>query len=314
MYSIGIDLGGTSMAVGLVDSEGVIKSRVSALTGLVKTSDEILKDLVVLCNHILSDNNLTYDDIKHIGIGIPGTMNPESGVVEFTSNLNFENVPVYEILKKDIPVPVYIENDANCAALAENTYGAAKGCKSSITITIGTGIGGGIILDNKILNGAFFGGGEVGHHVILTGGRQCNCGRKGCWEAQASATALIHYGRETAIEHNDSEIYKMVNGDLDKINAKTVFDAYDSGDKYAAVIVDKYMNFLAEGLVNMINIIQPGTIALGGGVSARGEALLNPLKEIVSSKIYGIKGLQTKMVLAKLGNDGGIIGAALLGE
>jgi glucokinase len=154
----------------------------------------------------------------------------------------------------------------------------------------------------------------VGHHVILTGGRQCNCGRKGCWEAQASATALIHYGKETAEEHNDCEIYKMVNGDLDKINAKTVFDAYDAGDKYAAGIIDKYMDFLAEGLVNMINIIQPETIVLGGGVSLRGEALLTPLKVLVSGKIYGIKGLQTNMVLAELGNDGGIIGAALLGE
>jgi len=312
MYYIGIDLGGTGMAAGLVNSKGRILYKNEVPTGPDMPHEEILNNMVSLCDDIVEKNNISYDNIKYVGAGIPGAVNPRTGVIEFTSNLRFANVDAAAFMKNKIPLPFYIDNDANCAALGELICGAAKGKSSALMVTVGTGVGGGIIIDGKIYSGAFFGGGEISHHVIVSGGRKCNCGRYGCWEKYASATAIIEQAQEQAKGNKDSIIHELCGGDLNKLTAKMVFDAYDAGDPCAVKVIEEYYTYFSEGLANIINIIQPEIIVIGGGVSARGEKLLVPIREKVGEMMYGITGLKTEIVLATLGNDGGIIGAAML--
>jgi len=314
MYYIGIDLGGTGMAAGLVNSEGSIIYRNAAPTGPDMPHEDLLNQMAALCDDIVEKNAISYEDIEYVGAGIPGAVNPREGIIEFTSNLRFKNVDAAAFMKNKIPVPFYLDNDASCAALGEVLCGAAKGKSSAVMVTVGTGLGGGIIIDGKIYSGAFFGSGEVGHHVIVSGGKKCNCGRSGCWEKYASATAIIERAMELVSENKNSKIYELCGGDINRISAKTVFDAYDANDSCAMSIIEEYYTYFGEGLTNIINIIQPETIVIGGGVSARGEALLIPIREKVRQMMYGITELKTEIILAELGNDGGIIGAAMLAK
>ena len=312
MYFIGVDLGGTSMSAGLVDSEGKIHFRSSAPTSPYMPHEDILNKMVSMCNDIVEKTGIGYGDIGYVGVGIPGAVNPDKGIIEFTGNLKFENVDAAAFMNNKIPVPFYIDNDAKCAALGEILCGAAKGKSSAVMITVGTGLGGGIIIDGKIHAGAFFGGGEIGHHVIVSGGKKCNCGRYGCWEKYASATAIIEQARQLAGENKDSKIYELCGGNLECIDAKMVFDAYDENDSCAVSIIEDYYTYFSEGLMNLLNIIQPEIVVIGGGVSARGEKLLEPIREKVRSMMYGTTELKTEIVSADLGNDSGIIGAAML--
>ena len=312
MYYIGIDLGGTGVAAGLVDLEGKILFKNGAPTGPDISHEELLDQMVDLCNEIVEKNNISYDDIKYVGAGIPGLINPVLGIAEYSSNLRLKNVDITAFMKDKIPVPFYIDNDANCAALGEVTCGAATGKSSALMVTIGTGIGGGIIIDGKIYSGAFFGGGEISHHVLVMGGRKCNCGRTGCWETYGSATAIIEQARIAVEKDKNSKIYELCGGDMKKITAKMVFDAYDENDSVAVHVIEEYYTYFSEGLANIINILQPEMVVIGGGVSARGEKLIAPIRERVSGLMYGATELKTKIVAAELGNDGGIIGAAML--
>ena len=220
---------------------------------------------------------------------------------------------VRELIRKSIPLPVYLENDANCAAIAESVAGAAKGEDHAVIITIGTGIGGGIIIDKKLYTGFNGGGGELGHIVIQLNGEPCTCGRKGCWEAYASATALIRQTKDAALKNPNSKINEIVGGDLSRIDAKTAFDAAKMGDCTGLEVVNNYIVYLAEGLANIVNIFQPGVIAIGGGVSKEGEYLLRPLREKVRELTYSGYGLEEgKIVAAQMGNDAGIVGAAFI--
>ena len=314
MYRVGIDLGGTNIAAGLVNMDGNIVYKDSVPTQRERPYQEIIKDMAMLTKKVIEESKVPMEEVKSIGVGSPGTPDCKNGVIVYNNNLNFRNVPIREEMQKYINLPVYVDNDANCAALAESAAGAAKGTSTSVTITLGTGIGSGIIIDGKVYSGFNFAGGEIGHTVIVVDGEQCTCGRKGCWEAYAAATALIRQTKCAAKENPESIINKLVDGDLDKVDAKTAFDAAKLGDKTGEAVVKQYIRYIAEGVINVINIFMPEVLVIGGGVCKEGDYLLNPLKEIVSAGVYSREEIpQTQIKTAQLGNDAGIVGAAMLG-
>ncbi len=315
MYYIGIDLGGTKIAAGIVDEDGKIIKKDSIPTGRTRKSEEIVNDICMLIKKLLHDENLSEKDIYSVGIGSPGSLDRDQGIIIANFNLSFRYVAIREAIQKVISVPVYVENDANCAAIAESVVGVAKGLDYAVLITIGTGIGGGIIINNKLYIGSNGAGAELGHVVIDLDGEVCTCGRKGCWEAYSSATALIRQTKAAAAENPSSKILELVDGDMNKIDAKTAFDAAKMGDEAAINVVDRYIDILADGLANMVNIFQPDLIAIGGGVSKEGENLLAPLREKMKGRTFFIGDLKnTQIVTAKMGNDAGIVGAALISK
>ncbi|MBE6022983.1 MAG: ROK family glucokinase [Cellulosilyticum sp.] len=315
MYYLGVDLGGTTIKVGLVNETYQIIQSISGPTGRERSFEEVLKDMAMLCKAVMDKEGITEEDIHSIGIGSPGIASPNEGVILSSSNLNFDHVNVRHEIQKYIHTDVYVENDANCAALGEVICGAAKGEDNVIVVTLGTGVGGGIIANGKINRGSFFGAGEIGHQVIsFEGGLQCGCGRKGCWEQYASATALIRQAKEAVAKHPESQILALAkDGKIENINAKVVFDAAKTGDKVASDVLETYYKYIACGLTNLINTLEPSMIVLGGGMSAQKEYLTNPVTKYVQEEMYGGLSLKTKITAATLGNDAGIIGAAFLG-
>ena len=246
----------------------------------------------------------------------PGTVN-QDGIIEFANNLAFNNVPARTMLAKRINKPeekVFIENDANCAALGEAYAGCGNGAKDFVAVTLGTGVGSGVIIGGKIVNGVNYAGGECGHMVIVVDGEQCSCGRKGCWEAYASATALIRQTKKAMEEYPDSLMHKLAKEE-GKVSGRTAFDAMRLGDIAGIKVVDDYIKYVACGLINIVNALQPEIICIGGGICNEGETLMKPLRRFVQSERYSIHSkIQTKIVKAELGNDAGVIGAALLGK
>ena len=315
MYYVGIDLGGTNIAAGIVDENGSIIKKGSVPTGKGRKPDDIIYDMCILVRGLIKETGIGEDEIHSIGIGSPGTPDRENGVIIYNNNLGFRNVPFCQEIQKFINVPVFLENDANCAAIAESVAGAAKDVEYAVVITIGTGIGGGVIINNKLYTGFNGAGGELGHVVLTIDGEACTCGRKGCWEAYSSATALISQTLTAAKEYPDSKINTLIGDDLSNISAKTAFDAARLGDETAKRVIDHYIGLMAEGLANMVNIFQPNLIVLGGGVSKEGENLLAPLREKMKGKTYCAEGVEnTRLVVAKMGNDAGIVGAALISK
>mgnify|MGYP001133765921 CR=1 FL=1 len=315
MYYVGIDLGGTNIAAGLVNEEGKIVYRESIPTYRERHYTEIVKDMADLTLRVIKGAGVSIDEVKNIGIGSPGTPNCDEGILVFSGNLNFRNVPLRSEMQKYINLPVLLDNDANCAALAEGVAGSAKGAKHSVTITLGTGIGGGVIIDGKIYSGFNFAGSELGHSVIICDGEQCTCGRKGCWEAYASATALIRQTKKAAEANPQSLINKLVDGDFSRIDAKTAFDAAKQGDEVGEKVVKQYIKYIAEGLINVINTFMPEVVVIGGGICKEGEYLLKPLREMVSAGVFSREEIpQTQIKTALMGNDAGVIGAAMLGK
>ena len=319
MYYLGIDLGGTNIAAGIVDENSKILIKGSVPTLSNRDGRLIIKDMAELCKRLINDMGITVDDIEYAGIATPGTANSETGIVEYANNLPFVNFPIADLLKEYLGVKrVYIENDANAAAKAEAVAGAAKGAKYSVMITLGTGLGGGIVIDGKVYSGFNHAGGELGHVVIQKDGKQCSCGRKGCWEAYSSATGLVNMTKERLIEAREkgvkSLIDEMIGGDLNKVNARVAFAAMKQGDELGAKIVDEYISYLASGVATMINIFQPNVLSIGGGVCNEKDYLLVPLKEKVFAETYSKDpSKQTQIKIAELGNDAGIVGAASLG-
>ncbi|MBR5011798.1 MAG: ROK family protein [Clostridia bacterium] len=312
MYYLGIDLGGTNAAAGVVDENGKLIAKASVPTQAEKGVDAIIANIAESANQAIKAANLTASDIESIGIGTPGTLDAKTGVVEKASNLGFYETPLAELVGNYFPgKKVFIENDANVAALAEATSGAAKGTNLSVTVTLGTGIGGGLIMDGKIFTGANGRGGEFGHMVIESQGRQCTCGRKGCWEAYASVTGLINLTKEQMQQSPESVMWEIAGGSLDRVNGLTSFEGMRRGDKAAKAVVDKYLRYVAEGILDIINMLQPEVIVIGGGISKEGDTLLGPVSEIVTKEAFSGK-TGTKLMIAKLGNDAGIIGAAML--
>lgn len=316
MYRIGIDLGGTNIVVGIVTDEGEIIAKSSIPTlAAERTGEEIVKVMAQKSLDMIRENNLTEDQFRSIGIGTPGVSDAENGILIYTVNLPFAHTSFREIFAEYTKLPMYINNDANCAALGEIVAGGAKGHKNCILITLGTGVGGGIIIDGRIVSGFNHAAGELGHMVTHKGGELCNCGRRGCFERYASATAIINATKLAAKFHPESVINELCGGDYSKINAKTAFDAKRQGDLIGSEIVETYIRDLGEGVINFINIFQPEVLLIGGGVSHEGEYLLAPLREYVFKYTYANEHIpQTRIERALLGNDAGLIGAAMLDE
>lgn len=315
MYYLGIDLGGTTIKVGLVNEQYQILQSISGPTRRERSSEEILKDMAMLCFEIMKLQGITEKEIHSIGVGSPGIASPNEGMILSASNLNFNRVNVRKEIQKYINIDVFVENDANCAALGEVICGAAEGENNVVVITLGTGVGGGIVTDGRINRGSFFGAGEIGHQVICyENGLPCGCGRKGCWEQYASATALIRQAKAAVEKVPESMILSLAKEKkVDNINAKVIFDAAQAGDQIAQDVLERYFKYIACGITNIINILEPGMIVLGGGMSAQKEYLSDPVTKYVHEEMYGSLSLKTKIKAAKLGNDAGIIGAAFLG-
>ncbi len=316
MYTIGIDLGGTNIAAGLCDGELRIVDKESVPTLASRDAESIVKDMAELTKRIIKRNSLKLSDIDYVGIVSPGAVDTERGIVERAFNLPFKNFALADEFKKFLPIDrVAIANDANGAALAEALVGAAKGTRNSIMITLGTGVGGGIILDGRIFSGGIScAGAELGHTVIVAGGRQCTCGRRGCFEAYSSATALTQMTKEKMRELELKGIHSALFDAAAKegrVSARTAFDAKRAGDKYGAELVDSYIFYLAAGVTDMINIFQPEVISIGGGVSNEKDNLIIPLTKLVEEEQFTRDNeRKTRIVRAALGNDAGIVGAA----
>lgn len=313
-YYVGIDLGGTNIVAGVVDENYKIVAKASTKTNCPRPEKEIADDMAKMAVQAVENAGLTMEQIEWVGIGTPGIANSSTGIIEYSNNLGFKNTPMVKYIRETIDKPVFIENDANAAAYGEYVAGAAKGAKNAVCITLGTGVGGGIIIDGKIYAGSNFAGAEIGHTVIEVDGAQCSCGRKGCFEAYSSATGLIRMTKE-AIAENPGGIMAKLAEERGKVNARTAFDAMRAGDASAKAVIDKYIKYLAAGITNTINIFQPDVLCVGGGVCNEGDPLLLPMKAIVEQEVYTRNSPKnTKIVIASLGNDAGIIGAAFLGR
>lgn len=312
-YRIGIDMGGTNIKIGLIDKENNILSKASIPTKVGRPYQEIVRDMADTVHALLAGKKLTEKDCVSVGIGCPGTIDFKTGMVVYANNYYWEDIPLAEELKKYIGLPVLVSNDANCAALGEVVAGAAKGCKDAVMITLGTGVGGGVIIDGKVFEGGFAGGTELGHTVIQVNGEPCTCGRRGCLEAYASATALIREAKKAALAHPESMLYSLCGGDVNKMDGVIPFKAARAGDETGKAVVDQYITWLSEGIVDFINIFRPEKVLLSGGICNEGSYLTDPINAFVQKYSYaGSNSFIPPVERALLANDAGMIGAANL--
>ena len=298
MYTIGIDLGGTNIVASVVDDDYNIIGTSKTPTNSPRSADEIFDDIADVCEEAVKTAGLTMEDIDSVGMGTPGTVN-QDGIIEFANNLAFNNVPARTMLAKRINKPeekVFIENDANCAALGEAYAGCGNGAKDFVAVTLGTGVGSGVIIGGKIVNGVNYAGGECGHMVIVVDGEQCSCGRKGCWEAYASATALIRQTKKAMEEYPDSLMHKLAKEE-GKVSGRTAFDAMRLGDIAGIKVVDDYIKYVACGLINIVNALQPEIICIGGGICNEGFFVLFSLKDIQFTVKFKLKLLRQSLVM-----------------
>lgn len=309
MYTIGIDLGGTNIAAGIVNKEQAIIARASTPTKAGRDFDEIISDMGALILELLKDAAISLDEIKYIGIGAPGILDNKTGTVTDNSNIHWVNYPIRQKLQQYIDKPVYLGNDANVAAWAEYRGGCGRGSQNFLMLTLGTGVGGGMVFNGKLYTGSHNIGAEIGHTTFKAGGELCGCGNRGCIEAYCSATALIRDAKRAAETHPESAIAQTKN-----ISAKTVLDAAAAGDALGLALFEEYVDNLAQVTASLINFLDPDIIALGGGVANAGEFLLVPLRRAVPKYVTFAALQQTKILKAEMGNDAGIIGSALLGE
>ena len=314
MYYIGVDLGGTGIKAGVVNEKGEILSKGSTPTMAERPYQAVIADIATLCKTVAADANITVEDIEAIGVGVPGICDPKTGIIPKCTNLGWFDVPFVSELQSHIAKPVIVDNDATVAGFAEYIAGVSAGTHSSVFVTLGTGVGGGIIINGRPYSGAHGVGSEIGHMNIAMGGEECTCGNKGCFERYASATSIIRDAKRAVAENPDSVIMQKCGGDVEKINAKIVIDAAKEGDETGKKVFDGYVRALAHGIVSIINMIDPEVIVLGGGVSAAGEFLLNAVREAVKPIVFFKTMPYARIELAQLGNDAGIIGAAMLGR
>jgi len=311
--NIGIDLGGTNIAGGLVDNHNCIIASKSIPTGKDRPAFEIIRDIAGLILDIVESMGIYMDDINSIGIGSPGILDRALGRVIYSNNIRWDDVSLRDGIHQYIKKSVFVDNDANCAALGEFAAGAAKGYNSAVVITFGTGVGGGIIIDKKLLHGFNSASNHIGHMVVVSKGDKCTCGRQGCWESYASVTALIRMAVNAAKAYPQSKLADLINqyGNLD---GKRIFQAVKDGDQAAIDVADQYYYYVAEGITNITNILQPEVIVLGGGLSNLGDYLLNPIIEQVTKDVFCKEVSVPEIKISDLKNDAGIIGAALLEE
>ena len=309
-HYIGIDLGGTNIAAGVVSEVGTLLNKCSIPTGAARPTEEIVADMARAARLCLEGTGLAMSDITALGVGVPGAVDNATGMVLRTTNLNWYQLPLASILGEALGVPVHLGNDADCAALGEVMAGSACDFDSAVMITIGTGVGGGLIAGKKVFAGWTGVGTEPGHIPMVFGGVQCGCGNYGCFESYASATALIRQTRQAAADHPDSLLAQTAPAD---VTGRTVFDAADQGDLVAEAVIAQYCVYVAAGFTDLVNSLAPEMILLGGGISRQGERLLSPIREYVMNNCFGKKdGAVPIIKAAKLGNEAGIIGAAAL--
>ena len=311
MVRIGIDVGGTGIQIGVVDAEGRILAKNSIVTRIDLPFQEQIAQMAACALETLRASGHTLDEVVSIGAGVPGIAD-DNGIVVFCTNMNWHNVPFREEFQKHIDKPVFIGNDATVAGLAESVAGISAGSSSSVFITLGTGVGGGIVIGGKVWSGAHGVGSEIGHMTLELDGIACTCGKRGCLERYCSATAIIRMAKEQLAVHPDSVIMAYCAGDTSRINAKMVFDASREGDPVGEKVFRRFIYYLALAVNNIISFLDPEVIVLGGGVSKAGSYLLNALREEVPKHLFYRTMPYAKIELATLGADAGIIGAAML--
>lgn len=309
---IGVDLGGTKTATAAADLDGSLLSKVIKPTCPERGVDGVIETIVDSIKEAAASAGASKGDIRSVGIGSPGPIDPEAGTVVFAPNLLWHDVPIVSILESILDLPVCLENDANAAGLGEYRFGAGKGSKNMVYITVSTGVGGGIILDGKIYAGSFGMAGEVGHMTIVSDGPLCGCGNQGCLEALASGPAIARKAQACILHGEETIMTDMVSGKVEEITSKTVGEAAAAGDVLAREIVDKTGEYLGIGVANLINVINPDTVVIGGGVSNMGELLLEPVRRAAGRR--GIKAAFEKagIVKAELASDAGLVGAVCL--
>ena len=311
MIAIGIDIGGMSIKGAAVDSNGRVYEKFSMPFIKGEPGEETIRKLAETVKEYIAANGLE-NKIAGIGLGSPGTLDVKNGIVNYANNLGWENLHVADIFHEILPYPVRLTNDANAASLGEAKFGAGKSYDNIIMLTLGTGVGGGIIINGKLYEGNEGKGAELGHSVIVVDGEQCTCGRKGCLETYASATALI---RETkkAMHSNKRSLMWKVCPDIDLVGGKVPFEAAKQGDKTAIDVLDNYIKYLGEGILNFCNIFRPNVVVLSGGIANAGDYLFDRVNQYIKDRNYGYKMTpEVKVVPAELGYDSGKIGAAAL--
>ncbi len=312
MYYIGIDVGGTNLVAGLVNEKGRILDKVSHPVDKEMTPEALCAELARLSQKVCEMGAVEYGEIEAVGVGLPGLVDNRTGVVVQTPNMAFKNTPFREWFQRVWDVPVFLGNDANCAAAGEYWAGAAKGCDPAVVVTLGTGIGGGMVVGGKLFTGFANSGMEVGHMIIKPNGVLCNCGNRGCWEQYGSASALIRLTRLEMERDRGSALWELCEGDSFKAQGRTAFQGARLGDPASKRVLSAYLQGLSIGIINLINCLQPEIICLGGGISnAEDDLLLDPLRELVRQGSYDAT-MPTRLEKAALGNDAGVVGAALV--
>ncbi len=313
-YSAAIDLGGTNIGIGIVSEEGELVFKTSVPVEDNKNPAALLAQMAEGTKKCIDECGIEKENIVFVGIGIPGLIKGPKGPVILAANINWHNVDAVPFLEEKIGLPVFLGNDADCAAMGEYYSGSGKQYKSLIMITLGTGIGGGAVADGKLFPGFNGFGGEYGHIPLVHNGVQCACGKKGCFEVYGSANALKRETCEAAEKHPESLIWELCEGDLANVGGRTAFDAAEQGDETAKAVVEQYIDYLADGISGIVNMFRPEVIILGGGVSNQGASLLDPLNEKVAKLCVASETIEApKVVKASLGNSAGIIGAGPLG-
>jgi ROK family protein (putative glucokinase) len=312
-YYLGIDLGGTNIVAGVVNENYEILVKHSEKTDAEKPFEDVVADIAATAKEAVRLSGIPMSEIESVGLGSPSCINPETNLLVNANNLGWSNVPLIDEMQKHFEIPLFVRNDADCAALGEALAGAAKEHKHVLMATLGTGVGGGIIINKKIFNGCDGMGAEIGHTKLVYGGVPCTCGQLGCFESYASATGLIRQIKEAIKEYPNSLLALEYGEKQEEIEARTAFDMAARGDDTAKMVVDRYISYLAAGLSTLVTLFRPQMIIIGGGVSNAGETLLKPLREKLFKSTFAANEIGVPpIVRAELGNDAGIIGAAML--
>jgi glucokinase len=312
-FVLGIDIGGTNLVVGAVAEDGsALHALRSEPTRPEEGSDAVLRRLGAMGRAVMDETRKTVPgaEFAGVGAGAPGPLDTKRGVVLLTPNLGWVNLPLRQLLEDALGIPAMIDNDANCAVLGEWWRGAARGAKQVIGITIGTGIGGGIIVDGRLYHGASDCAGEIGHTTVEVNGRRCKCGNYGCLEAYASGPAIARRAVEAIEAGQTSKLPDYVDGALEKITAQTVYQAAHDGDELAEEVVGDTAKFLGAGIANMINIFNPEIVVVFGGVTYAGERLFGPLRREVAKRAFKPAVAVCRIVPAELTGTAGVYGAA----
>lgn len=314
-YIIGIDLGGTSAKSAIFTEEGKLLAEEKVKTNKNDGFDGTMKKLADLAARLVEKAGVSAAEVLAVGCGAPGVVDSRTGVVLRWSNFAWENAPFAETLSCLTGKKVFVANDANVAALGESNFGATAGYQSSVLLTIGTGIGGGVVYDGKLIEGYRSAGAELGHITIREGGIKCTCGRRGCYEKYASASALVSQTRHAMVENLDSKMWELTDGKMENVDGRTAFLAAEQGDETAIKVLNQFVGYLAEGIADFVNILRPEAVVLGGGVANEGEKLLAPLRKAVAERTYiAMDIVPLKIVAAKLGSRAGVYGGFALAK